>query len=50
MLAWLKVTRIQDDLTKMEHTLQIIEKKNTDLSQKTTQKNITQDTFSQQLQ
>ncbi|KAL7729236.1 hypothetical protein ACLKA6_009693 [Drosophila palustris] len=50
MLAWLKVNRIQADLTKMEHTLQIIEKKNADLSQKTTQKNLTQDTFSQQLQ
>lgn len=50
MLAWLKVTKIQDDLTKMEHTLKIIEKKNADLSQKTTQKNSTQLALTQQLE
>lgn len=50
MLAWLKVTRIKADLSKMEHSLKIIEKKNTDLSQKTTEKSVTQETFSQKLQ
>ncbi|XP_064550310.1 structural maintenance of chromosomes protein 6 [Drosophila montana] len=50
MLAWQKVTKIQEDLTKMEHTLKIIEKKNADLSQKTTQKNSTQLALAQQLE
>lgn len=50
MIAWLKVTQVQDEITKREHSLKLIEKKKDDLSQKTAQKNETQETFSQQLQ
>lgn len=50
MLAWLKVNQVQDEISKSEHTLKLVEKKKNDLSQKTTQKNETQETFSQQLQ
>lgn len=50
MLAWLKVNQVQDEISKSEHTLKLIEQKKNDLSQKTTQKNETQETFSQQLQ
>lgn len=50
MIAWLKVTQVQDEISKREHSLKLIEKKKDDLSQKTAQKNETQETFSQQLQ
>ncbi|KAH8311177.1 hypothetical protein KR044_004680 [Drosophila immigrans] len=50
MLAWLKVTRIQTELTKMEHSLKIIEKKNQELLQKTSQKDLTQDSFTKQVE
>ncbi|XP_034113769.1 structural maintenance of chromosomes protein 6 [Drosophila albomicans] len=50
MLAWLKVTRIQTELTKMEHSLKIIEKKNCELLEKTTQKDLTQDSLSKQVE
>ncbi|EDW14279.1 structural maintenance of chromosomes protein 6 [Drosophila mojavensis] len=50
MLAWIKVSHIQDDLTKIEQTLKIIEKKNADLSQKTTQKTSTHESIAHALQ
>lgn len=50
MIAWLKVTQVQDEISKREHSLKLIEEKKDDLSQKTAQKNETQETFSQQLQ
>lgn len=50
MVAWLKVSQVQDEISKREHSLKLIEKKKDDLSQKTAQKNETQETFTQQLQ
>ncbi|EDV92732.1 structural maintenance of chromosomes protein 6 [Drosophila grimshawi] len=49
MLAWRKVSQIQDNLSKKEHTLKIVETKNADLSQKTTQKDCTKQTLSDEL-
>ncbi|XP_017845127.1 structural maintenance of chromosomes protein 6 [Drosophila busckii] len=49
MLAWLEASRVQEDLNKLEHTLKIIEKKNFELSQKTTQKESTQQMLTEQL-
>ncbi|KAH8358801.1 hypothetical protein KR093_002544, partial [Drosophila rubida] len=50
MLAWLKVTTIQTELSKMEHSLKIIEKKHNELLQKTTQKDLTQDSLTKEIQ